>query len=83
MFFKKVYDGSLNLLLMNVLAEDERSETEIDELKRILDGHSALGVNTQNNVVSKQVPAARDNGIEIQSIQGQTFKGKVMRTARY
>ncbi|WP_420838696.1 M56 family metallopeptidase [Acididesulfobacillus acetoxydans] len=42
------------------------------------DGHSALGVNTQNNVVSKQVPAAPNNGIRIQSIQGQTFKGEVM-----
>ncbi|CAA7602352.1 Penicillinase repressor [Acididesulfobacillus acetoxydans] len=36
-FLEKVYDGSLNLLLMNILAEDELSETEIDELKRILE----------------------------------------------
>ncbi|MHB1652075.1 MAG: BlaI/MecI/CopY family transcriptional regulator [Desulfitobacteriaceae bacterium] len=37
-FLKKVYDGSLNLLLMNLLEDEELSEAEIDELKRILDG---------------------------------------------
>ncbi|OLN26406.1 BlaI/MecI/CopY family transcriptional regulator [Desulfosporosinus metallidurans] len=37
-FLKKVYDGSLNLLLMNILEDEELSEVEIDELKHILDG---------------------------------------------
>lgn len=36
-FLKKVYDGSLNLFLMNILEEEELSEAEIDELKNILD----------------------------------------------
>jgi len=36
-FLKKVYDGSLNLFLVNILEEEELSETEIDELKSILD----------------------------------------------
>ena len=36
-FLKKVYDGSLNLFLKNILEEEELSEAEIDELKNILD----------------------------------------------
>ncbi|KLU63513.1 penicillinase repressor [Peptococcaceae bacterium CEB3] len=37
-FLKKAYNGSLNLMLINILEEEELSETEIDELKRILNG---------------------------------------------
>ena len=36
-FLQKAYDGSLNLMLMNILEEEELSEADIDELKRILE----------------------------------------------
>jgi len=36
-FLKKVYDGSLNLMLSNIVEEHELSDEEIEELKRILD----------------------------------------------
>ncbi|WP_088187155.1 BlaI/MecI/CopY family transcriptional regulator [Desulfosporosinus sp. FKA] len=36
-FLKKVYNGSLNLFIKNLLEEEELSEAEIDELKTLLD----------------------------------------------
>ncbi|OPJ56665.1 penicillinase repressor [Clostridium oryzae] len=42
-FLKKVYDGSLNLMLANIIEEDSLTESEIKELKSILD-------QKQNNV---------------------------------
>jgi BlaI family penicillinase repressor len=36
-FLKKVYDGSLNLMLVNMLEEQSLTDNEIDELKQILD----------------------------------------------
>lgn len=36
-FLKKVYDGSLNLMLANFIEEQGLSEGEIEELKKILD----------------------------------------------
>ncbi|KLU60056.1 hypothetical protein CEB3_c34870 [Peptococcaceae bacterium CEB3] len=35
-------------------------------------------MNTQTNIVSQQVTNGSDNGIKIQNIQGQSFRGKVM-----
>lgn len=36
-FLKKVYNGSLNLMLSNIVEENELSEEDIEELKQILD----------------------------------------------
>lgn len=36
-FLKKVFDGSLNLMLLNFLKNDKLSQKEIEELKRILE----------------------------------------------
>lgn len=36
-FVKKVYDGSLKLLLANFIKEEKLSPEEIDELRRLLD----------------------------------------------
>lgn len=36
-FIKKVYDGSLNLMISNAVEDHELSDTEIEELKNILD----------------------------------------------
>ncbi|HEX2925228.1 MAG TPA: BlaI/MecI/CopY family transcriptional regulator, partial [Ruminiclostridium sp.] len=36
-FLSRVYDGSLNLMLANIVEEQKLSDNEIDELKRILD----------------------------------------------
>lgn len=36
-FLKKMYDGSLNLMLANMIEDKEISEQDIDELKKILD----------------------------------------------
>ncbi len=37
-FLKKVFDGSLNLMLANFIEEQRLSEEEIEELKGIIDG---------------------------------------------
>lgn len=37
-FLKKVFNGSLNLMLANFIDEQRLSEEEIKELKRIIDG---------------------------------------------
>ncbi len=37
-FLKKVYDGSLNLMLTNMVDNGRLSDQEIEELKKILDG---------------------------------------------
>ncbi|WP_206812504.1 BlaI/MecI/CopY family transcriptional regulator [Paradesulfitobacterium ferrireducens] len=42
-FLKKVYDGSLNLLLTNILEEEGLTEEEVAELKRILDNSKTKG----------------------------------------
>ncbi|GAB6172497.1 BlaI/MecI/CopY family transcriptional regulator [Paradesulfitobacterium aromaticivorans] len=42
-FLKKVYDGSLNLLLTNILEEEGLSDEEVAELKRILDSSNTKG----------------------------------------
>ncbi|MBC8059367.1 MAG: BlaI/MecI/CopY family transcriptional regulator [Clostridiaceae bacterium] len=36
-FLKKVYNGSLNLMLLNIIEDHALSNEEIDELKHILD----------------------------------------------
>lgn len=36
-FIKKVYDGSLNLMLKNIVEEQDLSDEEIEDLKKILD----------------------------------------------
>jgi len=36
-FLKKVYDGSLNLLLSNIVEDEMLTDKEIEELKQILD----------------------------------------------
>lgn len=36
-FLKKVFDGSLNLMLVNFLKDEKLTDEEIEELKRILD----------------------------------------------
>ncbi len=36
-FIKKVYNGSLNLMLSNLVEEQDLSEEDIEELKKILD----------------------------------------------
>ncbi|MCX7708678.1 MAG: BlaI/MecI/CopY family transcriptional regulator [Clostridia bacterium] len=36
-FLKKVYDGSLNLMLTNMVDDEKLSDNEIEELKKILD----------------------------------------------
>ena len=36
-FIKKVYDGSLNLMLKNIVEEQDLSDKEIEDLKNILD----------------------------------------------
>lgn len=36
-FLKKVYDGSLNMMLSNMVLDRKLSDQEIDELKKILD----------------------------------------------
>ncbi|OAA90624.1 Penicillinase repressor [Clostridium ljungdahlii] len=36
-FIKKVYDGSINLLVSNFIKDEKLSEKEIEELKQILD----------------------------------------------
>lgn len=41
-FLSKVYDGSLNLMMANMVREMKLSDKDIDELKRILD-ESRLG----------------------------------------
>lgn len=42
-FLKRVYGGSLNMMLANFLEEEELSDDEIDELKRILDCRKSEG----------------------------------------
>ncbi len=37
-FLKKMYDGSLNLMLTGFVNDNELSKSEIDDLKKILDG---------------------------------------------
>ncbi|MGS0745806.1 BlaI/MecI/CopY family transcriptional regulator [Syntrophomonas erecta subsp. sporosyntropha] len=37
-FLKKVFNGSLNLMLANFINEQRLSEEEIEELRRIIDG---------------------------------------------
>ena len=37
-FLKKMYDGSLNLMLTGFVNNNELSKSEIDDLKKILDG---------------------------------------------
>ena len=37
-FLKKMYDGSLNLMLTGFVKDNELSKSEIDDLKKILDG---------------------------------------------
>lgn len=37
MFLKKVFNGSLNLMLANFIKEQKLTEEEIEELKRIID----------------------------------------------
>ncbi|AWI04957.1 BlaI/MecI/CopY family transcriptional regulator [Clostridium drakei] len=37
-FIKKVYDGSIHLLISNFLKDEKLSGEEIEELKKILDG---------------------------------------------
>lgn len=37
-FLKKVYDGSINLMLANIVEGEKLSDKEIEELKKILDG---------------------------------------------
>lgn len=37
-FLKKVYDGSLHMLVANFIKEENISQEEIDELRKILDG---------------------------------------------
>ncbi|CAA7602348.1 Phosphodiester glycosidase [Acididesulfobacillus acetoxydans] len=51
------------------------SQAQIDEITREYD---SLGVNTQSHVVREQVATDPNSGIEIQNIQGHSFKGKVM-----
>lgn len=36
-FLKKVYGGSINLMLANIVEENDLSDEEIEELKKILD----------------------------------------------
>ncbi|KLU61941.1 hypothetical protein CEB3_c16390 [Peptococcaceae bacterium CEB3] len=48
------------------------------EISKITHEYDALGVNTQANVVSKQVTAGSTSGVVIQDIKGQSFRGKVM-----
>lgn len=36
-FLKKVYDGSMNLMLVNIVESEKLSDKEIEELKKILD----------------------------------------------
>lgn len=36
-FIKRVYDGSLNLLMSSIVEQNELSDGEIEELKKILD----------------------------------------------
>ncbi|WP_027626289.1 BlaI/MecI/CopY family transcriptional regulator [Clostridium lundense] len=38
-FLKRVFDGSLNLMLVNFLKNDKLSQNEIEELKNILDNN--------------------------------------------
>lgn len=42
-FLKKVYNGSLSLMLANILEEENLTEREIDQLKDILDRKSPDG----------------------------------------
>lgn len=42
-FLRKVYSGSLNLMLSNIVKEHGLSDEEIDELKRILDESKKKG----------------------------------------
>ena len=37
-FLKKMYDGSLNLMLTGFINDNELSKSEIDDLKKILEG---------------------------------------------
>jgi len=42
-FIRKVYNGSLNLMLANMIDEEELTEEDIKELKKILDKKSIRG----------------------------------------
>lgn len=42
-FLKKVYNGSLSLMLTNIIEEGSLSEAEINDLKKILDRKSRGG----------------------------------------
>ncbi|CAA7603372.1 Phosphodiester glycosidase [Acididesulfobacillus acetoxydans] len=48
------------------------------EISKITHEYDALGVNTQAKIVSKQMTAGSGSGIQIQNIQGQSFRGKVI-----
>jgi Predicted transcriptional regulator len=42
-FIKKVYNGSLNLMLAHMIEDEELTENDIDELKKILDKKDKRG----------------------------------------
>ena len=43
LFIKKVYDGSLNLMIKNIVEEQNLSDEEIEDLKKILDNKKSKG----------------------------------------
>lgn len=48
------------------------------QISTIMHQYDALGVNTQRAVVSQKVVTNPSSGIEIENIQGHSFRGKVM-----